>query len=129
MAIRWMTLSVAAVVAFLGGCGSLLNGPRQTVRITTVPPRARVTVDGWTMTSPASIDLDRSEDHRVTAELDGFEPARRTIESHPDFRPSLYNCLIALCIPQLWESERATHYRLEPEQLDIQLDPLGWSPR
>ena len=119
----------AVVLLLIGGCGSMLNGTIQTVRITSIPPQARVTVDGEHFTAPGSIDLARDEDHHVTVEANGFETKRAIIRSQADSTPTFYNCLVALCIPQLWESERMTHFKLTPTQVEIELDPEGWSPR
>jgi hypothetical protein len=129
MSQRWTKVVAAVLVTLAAGCGSMLNGTRQSIRISTIPPRAKVTVDGQTFTAPGSIDLTRDEDHHVTVEAPGFEPKRAVIESYPDSAPAIYNCLVALCIPQLWESERMTHYKLAPTKVEIGLDPVGWSPR
>jgi hypothetical protein len=124
--------AIAAVVALLlvtGGCGALLNGPTQRVRITTIPPNVSVTVDGRTLTSPCSIRLDRDRDYTIKMEMNGFRPAQRDLQSVSDETGLLWNCILLLCIPQIWESGSASQYRLEPSEVDVELDPVGWSPR
>jgi hypothetical protein len=124
--------TVAVAVALLlvaGGCGALLNGPKQRVKITTLPPGANVTVDGRTLTSPCSVRLDRDRNHTVAVEMDGFGPAERELESVSDQAGLLWNCVLMLCIPQIWESGSRSQYRLEPDGVEVTLDPVGWSPR
>jgi hypothetical protein len=126
------TRAVAALVACLlctGGCGAFLNGPTQRVRITSIPPDARVTVDGHTLSSPCSLRLDRDRDYTIKLEMDGFRPAQRELQSVSDETGLLWNCILLLCIPQIWESGSPSQYRLEPSEVDVELDPVGWSPR
>lgn len=113
---------------FLSGCCAYLNGPVQTVAISTMPPGATVTVDGKSMRSPARVDLKRNRDYRVVAEMPGFDPTEETIVHLPDRRVTMGNLLL-LGIPELWESGKPCHYRLDPEKVDISMTPEGWSPR
>ena|SRR3990170_4562964 len=124
------TLRLTVVVAVvLSGCGAMVNGPRQQVRITTVPPGARVTVDGQTVSSPAVFVLDRGRDYTVAAEFAGFSSARAELRSRTDRAVAIGNCVLFLCIPQLWERGKPSQSRLEPSELDLTLNPQGWSPR
>lgn len=122
---RWW---LVAVVLACGGCGTMLNGPQQTVRIYTIPPGAKVTVDGETYKSPARVSLQRGRDYVVHAEMAGFSPGSGKIRSQPDRYVLFGNCLM-LCIPQLWEGGQPSQYKFEPDEIEISLDPTGWSPR
>jgi hypothetical protein len=106
----------------------MINGPQQKVRIWTVPPGAKVTVDGEEYKSPTNVTLDRGRDYVVRAEMAGFNPATGKIRSKPDRFVIFGNCLL-LCIPQLWEGGDPSQYKLVPEKFEISLDPVGWSPR
>jgi hypothetical protein len=106
----------------------MLNGPQQKVRIWTVPPGAKVTVDGEEYKSPTNVTVDRGRDYVVRAEMAGFSPATGKIRSEVDRYVIFGNCLL-LCIPQLWESGDPSQYKLVPEKFEISLDPVGWSPR
>lgn len=119
-------LLLAVAVA---GCGAMLNGPSQRVKIWTVPPGARVTVDGRDVGSAGSVPLARDRDHTVVVDMAGFEPVQTQLLSVPDNTGMIANCLLLLCIPQIWEQDTASQYRLEPRQIDVYLDPVGWSPR
>lgn len=123
---RWWWLVGVALAC--GGCGAMLNGPQQTVRIYTVPPGAKVTVDGEVYKSPARVTLERGRNYTVQAEMAGFSPATGKIRSKPDRFVLFGNCLM-LCIPQIWEGGDPSQYKFEPDEIEISLDPVGWSPR
>ena len=129
IAVRHMSATALALVIFAAGCGTMMNGSRQRVRIKTVPPGAALTVDGRELTSPATVWLDRERDYTVLAEMNGFAPTQRELQSVSDPWMAAGNCLFFLCIPQLWESDDPSHYRLDPEELEVPMDPIGWSPR
>ena len=124
---RGIMLAFAALA--LNACGAIRNGPQQMVKITTLPPGAAVTVDGQRVSKPRAVMLDRNRNHEVAAELAGFEPVRGEIHRRPDDRVIIGNCLFFLCIPLLWESGEASAFKLVPSELELRLDPEGWSPR
>jgi len=110
------------------GCGAMLNGPQQKVRISTIPPGAKITVDGEVYKSPVRVTLDRGRDYTVQAEMAGFNPGIGKLRSETDRFVIFGNCLL-LCIPQLWEGGDPSQYKFEPDEIEISLDPVGWSPR
>jgi hypothetical protein len=122
----WWLIGLALVPL---ACGGMRNGPTQMVRITTIPPGARVTVDGETFRSPGRVELDRGRDYEVRARMEGFEPTRKRIRSRPDRGVKVLNCAFFLCIPQLWEGGTPVQRRLVPDEVEVMLDPQGWSPR
>lgn len=68
-----------ALAAALSSCVLDVSSPG--VYFATSPPGARVVVDGRDsgFATPCAIELTRSEEHEVTFELAGYEPARRTL--------------------------------------------------
>jgi len=124
-------LRILIVIALFtaAGCASIVNGPQQRVRITTIPPGAQITVDDQIFKAPTRVWLDRDRDYDVLASMDGFETTQGQLQSVPDSQMAIANCIFFLCIPQLWEGEIRSQYRLEPAQMELNLTPLGWSPR
>jgi PEGA domain len=120
----WLVVAVVAC----SGCGAMINGPQQTVQIATIPQGAKVTVDGEVYKSPARVKLDRGRNYAVKAEMAGFNPGTGKIVSKPDRFVIFGNCLM-LCIPQIWEGGDPSQYKFEPDEIEISLDPIGWSPR
>ena len=123
---RWWLLSSLVLFA---GCGAMVNGPTQNVKISTMPPGAAITVDGQHLSSPVRLDLLRGQDYSINASMPGFESATAEIHTYPDNSIVLANCVFFLCLPQLWESGSITQQRLSPEEVEITLNPIGWSPR
>lgn len=122
----WWTVGLALLQV---SCGTMLNGSKQSVRVSSIPPGATVEIDEQTYRTPISLELDRGRNYEVTAHMDGFEPSTDLIQSQPDSYVKFLNCIFFLCIPQLWESDEPCQHRLEPEQLELMLNPTGWSPR
>jgi hypothetical protein len=68
-------LSLPAAQLLYPGCATMLNGPKQEVRVKSLPRGARVFVDGKEMgRTPVAFHLARWGFHRVRIELDGYEP-------------------------------------------------------
>jgi hypothetical protein len=118
----FVLLSVALLFT---GCSAVES--HQTVRITTFPPGATVMVNGETGRSPVRFALDRSRDHTVRVELDGFSTRQLTIRSRSRSKVTPADYLL-LGIPLLFKGDAREHY-LDPATIDVQLDPAGWSPR
>lgn len=123
---RWW-LALSSVL--LAGCGAMVNGPTQHVKISTIPPGAALTVDGRRLSSPARVNLERGRNYSVSARMAGFEPGTAEIRSRADKGVKVGNCVFFLCVPQLWEAGKASQRRLEPQEVEITLNPVGWSPR
>lgn len=120
---------VVALMAVACGCGALTHGRRQRVRVMSVPPGAAVSVDGYECVSPCTVMLTRDCDHTVRIEMHGFQPRERKVRRVVDRTVLLGNCVFFLCVPQIWEHGSPLQYRLEPAEIDVNLEPLRWSPR
>jgi hypothetical protein len=76
-----LRLLVGSFLLSLAGCASV----KQDVTITTVPPGARIEVDGQEVgVSPVTVELTTREAHAVTASLPGFHPTNRVLHSVPN---------------------------------------------
>jgi len=65
---------VLAVIAIVIGLVSFLSRGHGAVSVATTPPGAVLTIEGTTMTSPATFDKVPSGDTSVSINLDGFDP-------------------------------------------------------
>lgn len=71
---------LAALVAFMPGCVSMLSGPQE-MSLSSTPPGAVVLVDGnLSYSTPASIYLDTRRAHTFEFDADGYLPQRIEIE-------------------------------------------------
>ena len=55
------------------GCATLTRGNKQTVKLVTDPPAARVIVDGKPYVTPADVTVHRKKPHEVTVEKEGYQ--------------------------------------------------------
>ena len=68
--------------ASLSACATITRGTRQNYVIETDPPGANIQLStGQTCVSPCTLRLKRKDDFRVTATLDGYEPAEAEVVS------------------------------------------------
>lgn len=74
-------LLAGAFTSLFLGCASV----KQDVTITSVPPGARISVDGEDVgVAPVTVSLTTREAHAVSATLPGFRPATRVLHSVPN---------------------------------------------
>jgi hypothetical protein len=83
---RWRVASLMCLVAAAHtGCGLLLQGREQPLRISSVPPGARVSIDGDTFQTPAQITIPRrSSDSLVRVHKDDYYSACSQLEWESD---------------------------------------------
>lgn len=66
---------LCALVAFTGGCGTIINGFHQDLAITSSPSGASVSIDGEPRgTTPIVVSVRRGDTHVVTVEQLGHYP-------------------------------------------------------
>lgn len=71
----YLLIFVIDLLFTLTGCSTMINTTTQEVELKSTPPNAKITVDGKKFgTSPQVVNIDRSSDHVVKFELDGYEP-------------------------------------------------------
>ena len=62
-------------LCFLCGCATVVNGPDQTISISSEPPNANILIDGaFHNTTPATIEFKRDAMHLVRIEKEGYYP-------------------------------------------------------
>jgi hypothetical protein len=89
---RFKSLPVGACLSFVllaGGCASIMRGKNQGVEFRTEPAGASVVVssDGkqsQAYTTPAKVDLRRSERHTVLISKEGYQPVTFTLKPNWD---------------------------------------------
>jgi len=110
------------------GCAGSPVRKTQRVRISTFPPGATVVIEGRKYRAPATVALDRDREYTVRAELNGFQPVAKRIRRKRVGRAGISDYLL-LGVPLLWKRSRPPRYVLEPSDMEIMLEPEGWSPR
>lgn len=80
--VRFLALGFLVIGA---GCGTIWNGSRQTILVTSQPGGARVFLNGAEMgRTPMALPLRRKLDHEVTLKLDGYKEHTFKLASAPD---------------------------------------------
>ena len=62
-----------AIVILLAGCASLISGSTQPIMLNSQPAGAKAQVDGTTVFTPATIHLERKNNHTVIFSQTGYE--------------------------------------------------------
>lgn len=109
------------VFIFLTGCATIVTGTTQEVSFNTVPPGARLSINGEEYgKTPRVIRLDSDRDHAVLLELDGYQPYSITLEHNVSgwvWGNIIFGGLIGLVI----DAASGGMYKLTPEQLNVQI--------
>lgn len=86
-------LALTVAVAFTG-CASLLNGGKQTVRISSNVEGATIYVDGQTYVTPAVVNLKGKISYDVRLEKEGYDQAYGKINSDMRLGSGIFGNLV-----------------------------------
>jgi hypothetical protein len=86
---RALTISLVFCLCLACGCGSLIRGNTQEIRIDSYPPGASGEVDGMSIQTPAKLMLSRNEAHTVVLRKEGYAEYRTEIYKEFSWPPFL----------------------------------------
>ncbi len=115
------------LLAILGttGCASIISGPTQSVFVNSSPSGAKVEIDGLQATTPAKLELRRSQaSHNVRVSKEGFEPAQMSIGRK--FNPWVAGNLFwgyGVVVGVLVDFVSGGAWALETDRIDLSLAP------
>jgi hypothetical protein len=105
----------------LTSCGTIVNGPSQSVAINSMPAGANVFVDScYRGMTPIAVNMSRNEDHNVIIELDGFEPYQIHFSRKMSkwvFGNIVFGGIIGVAV----DAVSGGLYRLTPEQIQAEM--------
>lgn len=111
-------VTLALVVA---GCCSIIHGTSQEVGISSSPSGATVIVNGQQMgTTPVTLDLKRKGSHKITIEMDGYQPYEMALTKSTSgwvWGNVLLGGLIGLAVDAI----DGALYKVNPELVQAQL--------
>ncbi|MBA4406259.1 hypothetical protein C0389_03195 [bacterium] len=117
-----LMFAISIVIAF-SACSTVLNTTSQEIELKTTPPSAKITIDGKKFgMSPQIVNLDRSSNHVVKFELDGFE----TYETQLTRKISFWfwgNALNGFIPGMIVDMFTGSMYNLLPEKIAVDLTP------
>jgi hypothetical protein len=109
----------------VSGCGTMINGSRQSIEITTSPTGAECRSGEDKITAPGTLKLPRKGDKDVTCALPGYSPAVARLAQHTS--GWIWGNLIffyAWPLTAAIDSGSGGAYKLEPSSLSLALAPL-----
>jgi hypothetical protein len=115
------------ISAILGSCSTFINTTTQSVEIKSIPPNAKVVVDGKKFgTTPQIVNIERKKNHTLKIELEGYEPYESQITTKLSswFWCNILNGFIPGGIIDMFTGSM---YKLLPETLNVQLQQLKQS--
>jgi hypothetical protein len=119
-------LILLSIVCSFTSCGTIINGTRQDVSVTTIPTGATVSDGVQSWTTPVVISLARKRDHILTISKDGYE-TQAVIIKRALSGASAANILIPFgsLIGVGIDAISGGLYRLVPDKVTVQLKPLS----
>ncbi|MDP1995105.1 MAG: PEGA domain-containing protein [Ignavibacteria bacterium] len=119
----YLLITITIGLLSLTGCSTIINTTTQEVELKSNPPNAKITVDGKKFgTSPQVVNIDRSGDHVIKFELDGYEP----YETQLTRKMSVWfwgNALNGFIPGMTIDYFTGSMYNLLPEQVVTELTP------
>ena len=123
--LRTRSLLALALLLLTPGCATIINGPKQTVEISSDPPGAKVVVlpENIALVTPGEVGLSRKRVHTLLFEL----PCHRPETGYLDRTSSSVTALNAILggLVGVWiDYNTGAVYRLIPDPLHVKLDRL-----
>ena len=126
------SILVAASIAILTGCATIMHGTSQDIGLQSSPTNAKVLVDGLPMgNTPVVAKLSRKDNHIVKMNLDGYQPFEATLTRSTSgwvWGNIVFGGLIGLAV----DAMSGGLYNLSPNQISGQLSqgviPQGKPP-
>jgi hypothetical protein len=117
---RALTIPLLFCLCLACGCGSLIRGNTQEIRIDSYPPGASGEVDGMSIQTPAKLMLTRNEPHTVVLRKEGYTEFRAEINKEFSWPPFLTD----LVFWKIFGSKElsAGAWRLTPEEVYASLE-------
>ena len=114
-------VTALAVAATSTGCGTIVHGSRQNVKVRSTPSGVTVTTaDRQTVTPGELQDLKRDRDHKVFFEKDGLPPWEIMLVSTPSWW-LLGNVLLGGLFGLIVDFATGSGYRLKPNNLEVDM--------
>jgi hypothetical protein len=117
---RALTIFLVFCLCLACGCGSLIRGNTQEIRVDSYPPGASGEVDGMSIQTPAKLMLTRNEPHTVVLRKEGYTEYRTEINKEFSWSPFLTDLVFWKVFRSKALSSGA--WRLTPEEIYASLE-------
>lgn len=120
-----MNKSLIALLLIMSSCATIINGPTQSIPVTSYPAGAQVDVDGcYVGHTPLVVEVSRKHDHLITFSKEGFVPQTYQL-THVMSAAVAGNIIAGGFIGWGVDAVSGSQYRLIPETLAADLYPAG----
>jgi hypothetical protein len=119
-----------SVAALLGGCGTILNGTRQDIPVTSAPDGAHVTAEprGGEFTTPTTLNLQRKRDYTLTFTKEGYSIGTTTIGHHARGGIIVLDLLLTGLIGVIVDASTGGWNSLSPKTVTVALTRIATLP-
>lgn len=113
---------LAAFLPVLSGCGLIFGGTRQTIQATSSPPAVTIVTSPptATLTTPASVSLERKKDYTLTFSKTGYTSADAQIAHHVRAGIIVLDILFGL-VPVIVDAATGAWNSLSPSLVNVTL--------
>ncbi len=112
-------LAMAFVVT---GCGTVVHGSRQNVRVNSIPAGATATIDGVEqIQTPGTVSLSRTKDHVIAVEKKGCKKSQTQVEREFNAVPTILGNILWLIPGLIVDFLAGGAWTLQPENVDVSL--------
>lgn len=109
----------------LSGCATVMNGANQDMVIDTAPKGAIAKLtNGFTCTTPCTVELPRKHDLRVDLSLSGYRPTYVLVQSKLG-GSTFGNVLAGGLVGAVVDSSSGASNKLNPNPVSVRMIPLG----
>jgi len=121
---RGLQILIVVTALLTLGCSTIVNGPRQTVRIESCPSGATVVAGAYRLTTPGALSLSRHTAHSVEVSKTGYETQR--IHINRQFSTMVFGNVLLLpfaVVGLVVDFFSGCGYDLSPTDISVVLTP------
>lgn len=117
----------AAGVVLTSGCGVMFGGTSQTIRVSSSPSRVELTTlpSIGTLSTPASVTLQRKNSYLLTASMDGYRPAEYQIRQEMRTGPLILDLLFTGLVGIVVDAVTGGWWNLAPRDVNLVLERIA----
>jgi PEGA domain len=121
---RLLILLLASISLFvLSSCATVMHSTTEEIMLKSQPPNANITVDGKKFgTSPQLVNIDRSSNHVVKFQLDGYQDYETQVTRKISFW-FWGNALNGFIPGMVIDTFTGSMYNLLPDEINVELTP------
>ena len=112
--------SLTMMAGSLAGCATIVQGPKEDVKFTSIPTGALVKGADRQVITPGEISFKRNKDHKVVFEKEGFPQREAALESKPSWW-LLGNVAFGGIIGIIVDLATGSGYRLKPSNVEMDM--------